>query len=113
MLRRLTTSILEDLPRILSVTLLCLALVTTTTACVAAKEATEDARKTEAAIRSELGVDATVGFNVFSGTNGKKVRVTIRLKPPPPADSAAMKSKIADVVGRNFRSHVDQVDVVF
>ena len=82
-------------------------------ACGGLKEAGEDARSTEAAIKADLGLDAAVSYSSFSGTGGTKVRVTVRLKSLPTGDAAETKTKVVDIVNRNFRSHVDSVAVSF
>jgi predicted small secreted protein len=93
------------------VLMLCMALVVT--ACLAMREAGEDARKTEAAIKAELGVDAQINFRVFSGTAGKQLFVDVRLNTAPTGDAATVKTKVTTIVNRNFRSHVDEVKVSF
>ena len=69
-------------------------------------EPIEDAKNTESAIKTELGVDATVGVRVASGMSGKKTLVTVKLKTTPTGDAAAIKSKVEDIVNHTFRSHV-------
>jgi hypothetical protein len=75
------------------------------------KEATEDCRATERAIKSELGVDAKVNCKIVSGTKGRKAFVTVHLNGDPITNSAATKAKVADIVNRGFHAHVERVDV--
>jgi hypothetical protein len=78
-------------------------------ACGTLKEGLEDSKRTESALKSELGLDARVGFNT---TNGHTT-VNIRLAAPPTGDAAAAKAQISDVVNRSFRGKVEHVFVSF
>jgi hypothetical protein len=69
----------------------------------------EDGKRTEAAIRSELGVDSSVSVHIFNG----RTMVTAKLKSTPPGDAAAVKSKVTDIVNRNFHAKVERVDAAF
>ena len=75
------------------------------------REANEDANRTEAEIKTTLGVDAAVNFRVRAGGGGKNTVVIVRLKSTPPGDAASIKAKVNDIVNHTFRSHVDRVDV--
>ena len=88
-----------------------IALCLVTLGCGGFTEAREDAKNTESAIKTELGVDATVGFRVASGMSGRKTLVTVKLKTTPTGDAVSIKSKVEDIVNHTFRSHVDRVDV--
>jgi hypothetical protein len=77
------------------------------------KEGLEDANKSEASIKGELGLDAKITFTTFSGTGGTRNRVVVHLTAPPTGDPARLKEQVADIVTRNFRAHVDQVTVDF
>jgi hypothetical protein len=82
-------------------------------ACGEFKADLADAKKSQADIKSELGVDSQVSFRVFSGTKGKKLAVTVALKSPPTGDVGTLKARVSDIVARDFRSHVDNVSVAF
>jgi len=77
------------------------------------KQGLADARVTEAAIKTELGVDASVSFQTFSGKGGTKHFVAVHLRTMPAGDAAAIKTQVTDIVRRSFRVHVDRVDVSF
>jgi hypothetical protein len=79
--------------------------------CRGFTEPIEDSKNTENAIKSELGVDATVTFRINAGMSGKRTVVTVRLKTAPAGDAASIKSKVDDIVNHTFRSHVERVDV--
>jgi hypothetical protein len=73
------------------------------------KESFEDTNRTVSALKTELGIHANVSFRT---TNGRTV-VSVHLAKPPAGDAAAAKTKITDVVNRNFRTKVERVDVSF
>lgn len=73
----------------------------------------EDAKRSEAALKSEMGLNATVTFGAYSGTNGQRTVVSVQLKDPPAGDPAALKARISQVVARTFRARVDRVTVAF
>jgi hypothetical protein len=73
----------------------------------------EDAKKAQASIKGELGVDARVTFRTFSGANGTTTNVSVHLNAPPPGDAAALKSRVTSIVTGAFREHVDTVSVEF
>jgi uncharacterized lipoprotein YajG len=77
--------------------------------CGSLKEGLEDSKRTTAALKSELGVDASVSFRTVNGHTS----VAIQLASPPSGDAAAAKRNISDVVNRNFRAKVERVDVSF
>jgi hypothetical protein len=89
-----------------------LVLALATTSC-GFKAGMEDCQRTREVVKAELGVDAQCGFQSFTGTGGNKLFVTIRLAPAPSGEAAAIKGKVTEIVKRNFRSPVDQVNVVF
>jgi hypothetical protein len=75
------------------------------------KQGLADARVTESAIKTELGVDASVSFRTFSGSGGTKHFVAVHLQSMPAGDAAAIKTQVTDIVRRSFHVHVDRVDV--
>jgi hypothetical protein len=78
------------------------------------KTGSEDARKTEAAIKSELGMEAHINFRTFtSAASGTHTIVVVTLSQPPSGDVRELKAKLTEIAGRTFRSKVDRVDVVF
>jgi hypothetical protein len=77
--------------------------------CGALKEGLEDSKRTSSALKSELGVDAQVGFRTVNG----HTTVSVHLATPPAGDAAAAKAQISDVVNRSFRTKVERVDVSF
>jgi hypothetical protein len=81
--------------------------------CGDLKEGLADAKRTEADIKSELHVDAQVSFRTFTGTKGKNTSVTVHLMTAPSGDANEVKTKVTDIVNRDFRSHVDSVSVSF
>jgi hypothetical protein len=88
---------------------LLVALVLAVAACGALKEGIEDSNRATAGLKSELGVDAQISFKT---TNGRTT-VTVRLLKPPVGDAAAVKTRITDIVTRNFRTTVEHVEVAF
>ena len=90
---------------------LAVALCLVTLGCGGFTEAREDAKNTESAIKTELGVNATVGFRVASGMSGKKTLVTVKLKTTPTGEATLIKAKVEEIVSHTFRSHVDRVNV--
>jgi hypothetical protein len=78
-------------------------------ACGSLKEGLEDTKRTSSALKSELGLDAQVGFRT---TNGHTT-VSVQLAAPPVGDAATAKAQITDVVNRSFRTKVERVAVVF
>jgi hypothetical protein len=91
-----------------------LALLVALTSCADFRADGEDAKKTEADIKSELGVDSQVGFTTFSSTRGgNRLSVVAHLKSPPGGDITAVKAKVSAIVARDFRAHVDGVTVTF
>ena len=77
--------------------------------CGSLKEGLEDSKRTTAALKSELGVDARLSFRTVNGHTS----VAVQLASPPSGDAAALKRNITDVVNRNFRAKVERVDVSF
>jgi hypothetical protein len=77
--------------------------------CGGLKEGMADSQRTTAALKSELGLDAQVSFRTM---NGHTV-VGVKLSSAPAGDAASVKTKITDVVNRNFRAKVERVDVAF
>jgi hypothetical protein len=77
--------------------------------CGSLKDGLEDSKRTTAALKTELGVDASVSFRTVNGHTS----VAVQLASPPSGDAADAKRKIADVVNRNFRAKVERVDVSF
>jgi len=77
--------------------------------CGSLKEGLEDSKRTTAALKSELGVDARVSFRTVNGHTS----VAVQLAAPPSGDAATAKRNIEDVVNRNFRAKVERVDVSF
>jgi hypothetical protein len=77
--------------------------------CGSLKEGLEDSKRTTAALKAELGVDARISFRTVNGHTS----VAVQLAAPPSGDAAAAKRNIADVVNRNFRAKVERVDVSF
>jgi len=77
--------------------------------CGSLKEGLEDSKRTTAALKSELGVDARVSFRTMNGHTS----VAVHLVSPPSGDAATAKRNIEDVVNRNFRAKVERVDVSF
>jgi hypothetical protein len=73
------------------------------------KEATQDAHRAEAALKAELGLDATMSFNIRNGFT----TVQVYLATPPTGDAATLKSNVTAVVNRSFRSKVGRVLVSF
>jgi hypothetical protein len=88
-----------------------LSIVLALSACSDFRADGEDAKKCEADLKSELGLDGKVGFRAFSGTKGSRLYVTVQLAAPPSGDAASVKAKITALVSREFRAHVDQVSV--
>jgi hypothetical protein len=77
--------------------------------CGGLKEGLEDSKRTTAALKTALGVDARVSFRTVNGHTS----VAVQLASPPSGDAAAAKRDITDVVNRNFRAKVERVDVSF
>jgi hypothetical protein len=77
--------------------------------CGSLKEGMEDSKRTTAALKSELGVDARVSVRTVNGHTS----VVVQLASPPAGDAAEAKRKIVDVVNRNFRAKVERLDVSF
>ncbi len=78
------------------------------------KTGREDSKKTEEAIKSELGIDARINFRTFTSTaNGTRTIVTVSLGEPPVGDAREFKAKVSQIVERNFRSQVDRVEIAF
>jgi len=69
----------------------------------------EDSKRTTAALKAELGMDAQISFRTVNGHTA----VAVQLAAPPSGDAAAVKRSITDVVNRNFRAKVERVDVSF
>jgi hypothetical protein len=82
-------------------------------ACGDLKQSSEDAQKTEATIKTELGLDSKIGFRSFSGTNGSHTTVVVHLTTPPSGDVTKLKASVTDIVTRTFHAHVDQVTLDF
>jgi hypothetical protein len=78
-------------------------------ACGSLKEGLEDTKRTSSALKTELGLDAQVGFRTVNG----HTTVSVQLATPPVGDAATAKAQITDVVNRSFRTKVERVDVVF
>jgi hypothetical protein len=78
-------------------------------ACGALKEGLEDSKRTSSALKSELGLDAQVGFRTVNG----HTTVSVRLATPPAGDAATAKTQITDVVDRSFRTKIERIDVSF
>src|SRR5262245_28910250 len=93
--------------RWVGVGLVCFAMV----GCGDLKAGMEDAQATRDAIRSELGTDASVNFEIFSGTGGKKTIVSVQLEKPPAGDAAEIKARVRAIVESHFRAHVDDVQL--
>ena len=81
--------------------------------CASMKQAGEDCRKSESAIKTELGVDAMVNAHTSSINGVSTVVVSVKLKTPLPGDAGAIKGKVEDIVNRSFRAHVNRVDLAF
>jgi hypothetical protein len=90
-----------------------LSILLTLSACTDFRAAREDAKKCEADLKSELGLNAQVGFRAFSGTKGSHLAVNVHLAAAPPGDAFTVKGKITELVFRDFREHPDQVSVTF
>jgi hypothetical protein len=88
---------------------LAIAIVLASSGCQGFKQATEDSQQTRAAIKSQLGVDSSVGFRMING----RLMVTVRLKSVPRGDAAEIKSKVDSIVESEFHQKVDRVDVAF
>jgi len=73
------------------------------------KESLEDVKRTDAAIKTELGLDAHTSWE---STNGHG-HVQVRLAAAPPGDATLAKRDIAAIVTRTFRSRVEQVEVAY
>jgi hypothetical protein len=73
----------------------------------------QDAKKSQADIKGELGLDAQVDFRTLTGTKGKRLFVSVHLKGPPAGDVAVLKGKVSDIVTRDFHTHVDGVALTF
>ncbi|MGH7440238.1 MAG: hypothetical protein ACRENE_31485 [Polyangiaceae bacterium] len=83
-------------------------------ACADFRAAWKDAKKCESDLKSELGLDAHVGFRTFSATKGgRHLSVNVHLAAAPPGDACVAKGKITEVVFRDFREHPDHVSVSF
>lgn len=80
-------------------------------ACTELKERGQDASQAAAAIRREVGTEASVGFQVFHGTGGRRLIVNVKLANTPPGDAQQLKAKITEIVQKSFREHVDQVNI--
>jgi hypothetical protein len=85
----------------------------TLVACTKVGADFEDAAKSRADIKSELGLDSQVTFRATADTNGRKLVVTVHLGGAPSQDAARIKARIMAIVERDFRSHVDGVSIVF
>jgi hypothetical protein len=73
------------------------------------KDALQDSKRTERALKSELGLDAKVGVNITNGHTS----VAVRLPTAPAGDAAEAKRAISDVVTRACHLKVERVDVSF
>jgi hypothetical protein len=73
------------------------------------QDAWQDTKRTESALKSELGINARVGVNI---TNGHTT-VAVRLPAAPAGDAAEAKRSITDVVTRACHLKVERVDISF
>ncbi len=98
---------------VLRCTVIALALCLATTGC-GLKAGYEDSKKTEVAIKDELGIEARVQFRTLtSSANGTHTLVTVIVREPQAGDGREFRATIVEIVKRTFRSKVDRIDVVF
>lgn len=83
------------------------AIAVTTASCADVGQALRDTRETQAAVKSELGVDAAVSVRTFNG----HTTVGVRLESTPPGEAAAIKAKVTEIVKAKFHGNVERVDV--
>ena len=81
-------------------------------ACSGMKEDVEDSRKAQTDLRAELGIDSRVDC-VTNFIGRQKLVVTVRLKAAPAGNVAALKGAVTSIVTRDFRTHVDGVQLLF
>lgn len=73
------------------------------------KQGFEDTKRTTAALKSELGLDAGVSFHTRNG----HTTVQVHLASPPPGDVATLKANVTAVVNRTFHAKVERVELSF
>ena len=94
--------------------ILFVALLACTSSCNMAgdlKEAMVDAKRAEAALASQLGADAAVGFNIHNGH--ATVTVYLRTIPEGSRDLRQFKERLSGVIRQSFARKVDSVVVSF
>jgi len=73
------------------------------------KDAWQDVKRSQSALKSELGIDAKVGVDITNGHTS----IAVRLPAAPAGDAAEAKRAIAAVVTRACHSKVERVDISF
>lgn len=73
------------------------------------KDAWQDVKRTQSALKAELGIDARVAIDITNGVTS----VAVRLPNAPAGDAAEAKRAIADVVTHACHLKVDRVDISF
>jgi hypothetical protein len=81
--------------------------------CMSLGASFEDGRRCERDIKTDLGLEAQVGFQEFVNLSGRTARVTVHLKETPSGDMAGLKGRLREIVERDFRSRVDTVEIAF
>jgi hypothetical protein len=78
-------------------------------ACTEMAQALADAKRTETAIKTEIGVDSTVSAHDVDG----HVTVRAKLKAAPPASVGDVDEKVTKIVLKTFHCRVGRVDVSY
>jgi hypothetical protein len=81
--------------------------------CTSLAASFEDGKRCEHDIKTDLGLEAQVGFQEYVNLSGRTTRATVRLKETPSGDMVSLKRRLREIVERDFRSHVDTIEVAF